>query len=213
MVCNRRTREDVDEETRRECEEEKGGGGGKSGGYGSSTMQSYLKEVVDHLTLRLSDIEFVLDVVVAGCDTATTSSLSSIVSLALGGKSVVLTSEAGGDTIPPQDDGGGAAITLALHQRLEVQDLYARVVHDDDNINHHHPIVEPLSYAASVSRVAGERFSVILNGLEVRGVPRVVPQGGCGDDVRLSRWGRSSPRSRRWKAALQTTMERRGRLR
>ena len=84
MVCNRRTREDVDEETRRECEEEEGGGGGKSGGYGSSTMQSYLKEVVDHLTLRLSDIEFVLDVVVTGCDTATTaSSSSSVVCLSL----------------------------------------------------------------------------------------------------------------------------------
>ena len=109
-------------------------------------MQSYLKEVVDHLTLRLSDIEFVLDVVLTGCDTATTAlSLSSIVSLALGGKSVVLTSEAGDDTLPPQGDDGGAAIVSALHQRLEVQDLYARVVHDDDNINHHHPIVEPLS--------------------------------------------------------------------
>ena len=165
----------------RRRKEEEGGGGGKTNGYGSSTMQSYLKEVVDHLTLRLSDIEFVLDVVVTGCDTATTASSSSIVSLALGGKSVVLTSEAGDDTLPPQDDDGGATIVPALHQRLEVQDLYARVVHDDDNINHHHPIVEPLSYAASVSRVAGERFSGILSGLEVRGVPRVAPQGGCGD--------------------------------
>jgi len=114
-------------------------------------VQKYVQQVVDHLTLKLEDFEFTLQ--------------------AKGGPSVIITGkdlELGTLASAKMTDGNGVT-TKKLSQRISIGSFFVNV--RDGESNKLFPLIEQFRYAASVTRLSGQRFQGgILSGLRVVGL-------------------------------------------
>jgi len=119
-----------------------------------SYMQTYIQEVVDHLTLKVEDFQLVVQ--------------------ANGGPSVNIAGEdielgtLASAKIPTKQE--GVETTTILSQKLSICSFSMNV--KEKSSEETVPLFEPFGYAASVTRLSGVRFQGgILSGLEVIGLP------------------------------------------
>jgi len=110
-------------------------------------MQTYIQQIVDHLTLQIHDCQFNIH-------------LKNGASLLMTGEDIQLSTLAAANT--------PGAVTNTIISQLLSLGKFSLVVRDG---NKEYPLIDPFGYAISVTRLSGNRFQGgILSGLEVIGL-------------------------------------------
>ena len=110
-------------------------------------METYIQQIIDHLTLKIHDCQFSVH-------------LENGASLDMTGEGIELTTLAAANV---------SVNKTILSQLLSLR-AFSLVVRDGNN---KYPLIDPFGYAVSVTRVSGKRFQGgILSGLEVIGLLR-----------------------------------------
>jgi len=176
-----------------------GGGSGENGtteGY----LQKYMQQIIDHLTLTVEEFKITVEMVAppnyaaAGCGGG---GGGDSLSIAFGGKSIELVSlgrAAARDGTSSSSRSLSGAVdpnspaSSSLNQRIAFRSLFAEVLEKKKELTMgtttiNHPLIDPISYAATVSRLSGRRFvDGIFSGLEVLGHQSWDGAAGGGND-------------------------------
>ena len=114
----------------------------KAEGY----FERYVQQMIDHLTLKIEDLQVVLEV-------------ENSEKIVVGIQSLCLL------TLGKEEDGNGDSARI-LSQRISVDRFAVNIIAQGQK----HPLLLPFGYAASVTRKSGKRFQDgFLTGLEVQG--------------------------------------------
>jgi hypothetical protein len=108
-------------------------------------LDYYVQQILDHLTVRISDVELSVEAL----DAKIVVGIDSIELFSLGRESYDSSEE----------------LMSSLSQTLSLESMKAYVTCNDDIF----PLLEPFSYVCSVKRVSGRRFLNFEHGLEVTG--------------------------------------------
>ena len=118
-------------------------------------VQKYMQQIVDHLTLKIEDFEFIIQP-------------ANGPSITIGGNGIELGTLASAK-MPANKDEEGATTTTVLSQKLLIRSFSIHA--SDGKSEENYPLIEPFGYAVSVTRLSGMRFQGgILSGLEIIGL-------------------------------------------
>ena len=118
-------------------------------------VQKYMQQIVDHLTLKIEDFEFIIQP-------------ANGPSITIGGNDIELGTLASAK-MPANKDEEGATTTTVLSQKLLIRSFSIHA--SDGKSEENYPLIEPFGYAVSVTRLSGMRFQGgILSGLEIIGL-------------------------------------------
>jgi hypothetical protein len=118
----------------------------------SGFMDKYVEQIIDHLTLNITDVEFAVEML-DEAEGKLIVEAKSVQLLSLGRLTEAKSSPAGVEPAPP------------LSQRLSVGSLRAYILDSEKEFL----LLDPFAYATLVRRVSGRRFQGLAYGLDVTG--------------------------------------------